>query len=303
MAYHGVSATEPIGHNSRFVSAARLEAELAGLQAVRGVRFVTLVELLEGKPDPDHACFALTFDDGYRGVMLHALPVLERLGIPATLFVTAAHAGSGADLPMLPADRVDLAALLGAEAFELGGDRFSLGSGREWSRESDGTTLKDLLWRCDRRFIADLAEALPIERTIPAELDDYWKLLTPDDIAQLGRHPLITIGSHGVSHASIEALEPDEATYELETSRTWLARTSGQPVDLFAFPHGTWSRTAVEQAASLGYRWQMAEGSKTEAGELAGTLANRLGNNYYLSSRMQIACLLAGGYDGRAIEP
>lgn len=35
----------------------------------------------------------LTFDDGHRGVLLHACPVLKRYGFPATLFVTTGAVG------------------------------------------------------------------------------------------------------------------------------------------------------------------------------------------------------------------
>jgi len=36
---------------------------------------------------------ALTFDDGYRGVLTHALPVLQRYRLPATVFVVTGHCG------------------------------------------------------------------------------------------------------------------------------------------------------------------------------------------------------------------
>jgi peptidoglycan/xylan/chitin deacetylase (PgdA/CDA1 family) len=39
---------------------------------------------------------AVTFDDGYTGVFEHAIPVLDALGIPATVFVVADAAGSNA---------------------------------------------------------------------------------------------------------------------------------------------------------------------------------------------------------------
>src|ERR671927_1504302 len=38
--------------------------------------------------------FHVTFDDGYRNV-LDAIPILERLGIPATVFVCAGYARDG----------------------------------------------------------------------------------------------------------------------------------------------------------------------------------------------------------------
>jgi len=44
----------------------------------------------------------ITFDDGHRGVFTHALPVLERLGFSATVFLTVGEAGPGGDDDALP---------------------------------------------------------------------------------------------------------------------------------------------------------------------------------------------------------
>ena len=66
----------------------------AGLLAIRdaGIRVVTLADLVSRlrrrEPLPRRAA-AITFDDGYRSVYEVALPVLERLSMPATVFVPA----------------------------------------------------------------------------------------------------------------------------------------------------------------------------------------------------------------------
>lgn len=41
---------------------------------------------------------AVTFDDGYRSILEHAVPVLERLGLPGTLFVPTDRLGRGEPL-------------------------------------------------------------------------------------------------------------------------------------------------------------------------------------------------------------
>ncbi len=58
-----------------------------------------------GRRLPGGRCFCLTFDDAYRDFRDAALPVLQRLRLPATLFVTAAASRErlpgGLDRPLL----------------------------------------------------------------------------------------------------------------------------------------------------------------------------------------------------------
>ena len=79
LGYHAVSAGWPI---SLAVKPAELERQVKWLLA-RGYRGTTLHDAVTSTGDRR---FAVTFDDGYRSVLLEGLPVLERLGVPATLF-------------------------------------------------------------------------------------------------------------------------------------------------------------------------------------------------------------------------
>jgi peptidoglycan/xylan/chitin deacetylase (PgdA/CDA1 family) len=68
----------------------------------RGVRFVSLDELvrrLNSGPDEEPRIAAVTFDDGWTDQYDHALPVLERLRVPATFFVTTEHLRHGREIP------------------------------------------------------------------------------------------------------------------------------------------------------------------------------------------------------------
>jgi peptidoglycan/xylan/chitin deacetylase (PgdA/CDA1 family) len=80
LSYHAVSPDWP---SPLAVLPQALEAQVAGLQR-RGYRAVTLEEAVVGRPSGD--VVALTFDDAYANVLEHGLPILERLGAPATIF-------------------------------------------------------------------------------------------------------------------------------------------------------------------------------------------------------------------------
>lgn len=89
LCYHSVS---PSWRAVLSVAPDVLEAQLTRLLE-RGFRPMTFCEAVDS--GPYEKALAVTFDDGYRSIREHALPVLSRLGIPGTLFVPTALMGAG----------------------------------------------------------------------------------------------------------------------------------------------------------------------------------------------------------------
>ena len=97
--YHHVAppqrVPDPADGDWRFcLSPEAFEWHLVALSA-RGYRFVGLdlmVRAIAQTGSPPDRCVAITFDDGWRDNHEFALPVLARLGAPATFFVTTAGA-------------------------------------------------------------------------------------------------------------------------------------------------------------------------------------------------------------------
>jgi peptidoglycan/xylan/chitin deacetylase (PgdA/CDA1 family) len=83
LCYHAVSATWP---HQLAVTPEALESQLS-LLLRRGYRPVDAAEAVTGEGKLLH----VTFDDAFTSV-LNALPVLERLGVPATVFVCTGYA-------------------------------------------------------------------------------------------------------------------------------------------------------------------------------------------------------------------
>lgn len=88
LSYHAVSERWPAALS---VTPSRLEAQLRLLLA-RGYRGRTFAEAVSGGGG---RVVAVTFDDGFRSVLEHALPVLTRLGLPGTVFVPTDFPGGG----------------------------------------------------------------------------------------------------------------------------------------------------------------------------------------------------------------
>lgn len=81
LSYHAVSERWPAALS---VTPERLETQLR-LIVSRGYRGRTFSDAVHG--DTGERVVAVTFDDAFRSVLDHALPILSRLGLPATVFV------------------------------------------------------------------------------------------------------------------------------------------------------------------------------------------------------------------------
>ena len=88
LCYHAVSGNWPAGFS---VPAEQIERQVAGLLD-RGYVRATFREAVVAPPAD--RTLSVTFDDAYRSVYDNARPVLESLGVPATVFVPTALVGS-----------------------------------------------------------------------------------------------------------------------------------------------------------------------------------------------------------------
>lgn len=101
----------------------------------------------------------------------------------------------------------------------------------------------------------------------PADVPDEWAWellngMTPQQVADCARHPLITVGSHTVTHPFLTRCEPQVLEHELVSSRQQLELMTGTPVDLFAYPTGDYDRRVIEAVQRAGYRYAFACNSK-----------------------------------------
>jgi len=225
-------------------------------------RFVSLDEigerLLNGLPF-DVPVAAVTFDDGYRDVYELALPVLERKGIPAAMFVVT-------DLVGRPAWQIhDKLYHLVAKAFRCWDDPRSkladllsdLGlPPQEFTRRSvtatPMTTVSALLPGLPQSDIRRVMTGL--ESSVGNGFHNVPLTVTWEMIADMRRRGF-TIGSHTQTHVSLPVESPDRAVAEIAQSKIDLERRLGERVDHFAYPGGHFNADIVNAVARGGYRF------------------------------------------------
>ncbi len=79
---------------------------------------------------------------------------------------------------------------------------------------------------------------IPFILFITKDLIGKPNFLTADQIIELAKDPLCTIGSHALHHKMFRYMTETEAMKELSESRQYLQHLTDRPVDCFAFPYG-----------------------------------------------------------------
>lgn len=119
LTYHDVSSD---ARSPFTITPSRLEEDLRWFLS-NGWRPLNLEEFrewIEGRRKLTTDSFLVTFDDGYAGLAEYAVPVLQRLGVPATMFVITGHLGPvdpGKEIPKLRPEEIAALARSGQVSF------------------------------------------------------------------------------------------------------------------------------------------------------------------------------------------
>jgi len=203
----------------------------------RRYRVLSLDDLCDEmeKPSRKEDAVVVTFDDGYRDLHTHALPVLRKYQIPATIFLPVACIEAG-EVPWY--DRIFLALkVFPKDEFEVVLDRprsFRLTSFRERLQAAAEIiqyfrTLPD-----DRR--KEYCKTFEGRVNLPlGELKD--RMLTWDQIRAMRREG-ISFGSHTMTHPAVSQLTESQLDTEVGDSKRILENRIGSSAVHFAYPFG-----------------------------------------------------------------
>lgn len=203
---------------------------------------------LHGWEESGQGFVLITFDDGYADIYSEAMPLLESYRMPCVIFVTAGFI----DREIEPyedrlADLVNCVSTLqtpdhGTLELRSGEDRAAA------FRKLHGTLKKGSL-KSRLRYMKTLSDM-----NVTAAHHPPPPFLTWAQIRELDRHPLVTIGAHGVSHVPLTRPAPWEAHRELILSRRRLEVELSRPVDMLAYPYGASSALTRGLARLAGYQ-------------------------------------------------
>lgn len=225
----GATSVENFDHQVRYIKKHFRAFTLRGL-----IRF----HREEGK-FPERAV-VITVDDGYRDFYTHALPVLVRHGLPATLYATTGFVNR--DLWLWP-DRISwllsrakespkhlLADLPYANDIQ-GFDNDAIK--QLWSKWVEhALTLDD---DDKHKFIDQLAQGMGV--AFPEDIPDEYAPVTWSELEEI-ENAGIEVGGHTVTHPSLGRVAYEQAEREISGSLAMLDEMLGIKERTFCYPNG-----------------------------------------------------------------
>lgn len=251
--YHYVSSEEREGRAIFPVSTRALAAQLELLR--RTYEFVSRDDLLAAvageRTLPEHGC-VVTFDDGLRCQYELALPVLERLGVPAIFFVPGKPLAEGRVLSVHKIhalrERLDDRRLL--ERLDVSADAIdpALAEAHYRYDTPEAARVKYLLNMALQPAERDAAVDVLFAEEFPDEAEFCRELyMGPEDIAALRG----SVGAHSYGHEPLTMLSASDLDRDLDRLGVLLEGAAGEPIRTFSYPHGTPGTVDVRVARAL----------------------------------------------------
>ena len=176
---------------------------------------------------------AITFDDGYLDNLIYALPLLKKHNIPATIFITTSFINSK---PILWWDLL-WKSLKNYRIIDINFNnnniKYKISS--YYERVNVYKKLRKFILSLNNedkdRFIKKICYI-----NFESDLFLNW-----DQVINLSKLDLITIGAHTMTHPPLSSLNENQAFKEIYNSKKILEKHINKKVNLFAYPFGSYN--------------------------------------------------------------
>lgn len=187
-----------------------------------------IANLRAGRLEPRSV--VITFDDGYFDALANARPLLDRYGLPATLFAISGFIGSPQELWW-----DELEQIIGDAA------KPEFDKVYEEALGMSAVDREQMLTGLCRNARGKVSQR------------DAYRGLTPEELLRLADGGLVEVGAHTVTHPSLPKLGRTVQRNEIRNSRAQLESILGSPVTSFSYPHGQAGEYAMAEVQAAGF--------------------------------------------------
>jgi len=206
------------------------------------------VEILNGTRALDRHYCVLTFDDGLRNNLTHALPVLRRHKAPGIFYLVTNQIELNEPFWF---DRLDFAIQSSAglvKEVEVFGEKVELNCSNQTEMKNTFLRIKNMAYRTGHSYDEVHNQLLKVIGELESHSgmslldiysDDPWsKVVDWQDVEAATADPYVTFGSHTVNHSLLGMLGEEEITYQLEHSKAQIEQHTNKNCVHFCYPNG-----------------------------------------------------------------
>ena len=220
----------------------------------RHFKIISVTELKSNRTANEKNRVILTFDDGFRNHAEVVAPILSEYGVPATFFVCSRSSVPGKYLWFAYLQALE--DQFQGKGFYFRGDFFDMSSER---RHDSIAQLRICLLTLEPHPMA-MYEA--IESELPGledfisgqRLSDCYAGMTAEQLNELSRDPLFSVGVHTLDHPLLSKCKSAEACRQILDNKKWIERIIAKPCESIAYPSGDYNADVLENCRQLGFR-------------------------------------------------
>jgi len=220
--------------------------------------------LLESDHPLEKQYCVITFDDGLRNNLTHALPILRRYQVPAIMYLVTDQIEREEPYWF---DRLDYALQQSAakiNSIKVFGKAIDIVNNNRKELKETFLRIKNAAYKTQHSYAEIHRELLRVIVELEAQSgkslldiyqDDPWsKVASWSDIESAASEQDILIGSHTVDHSLLGMISDEEMKYQLKASKETLEQHTGKPCLHFCYPNGSLNPKAPEYLKLVGYK-------------------------------------------------
>ncbi len=239
-------------HESLEVSPEYLE-NLIQFFKKRNYQFLSLDDVmnLKHQPKPVKKFVVFTFDDGYIDNLTVAYPILKKHSIPFTIYVATNMPDGNAIVWWYLLE--DLVVENAEVSLKVDGMEGVFKTDTVKNKEISFNQIRSRLAKADAVTLKSLVESLFHDRKEAIAAKARELSLSWEQIKELSKDPLVTIGAHTVNHLPLDSLSYDKSKFEILESKKIIEDHILTEVKHFCYPIGSYGKKEVEIMRTSGY--------------------------------------------------
>lgn len=194
----------------------------------------------------------ITFDDGFKNNFDTAIPVLEKYAANAIFFISSRHIESD---EILWFQYLKLFSF-----FYTDPDRYvkSLQIA-EVSNFNEYRNQLTSLFDQPNSLYSSLTKFPGLETFLTKfQIDDWAKGMTKDNLRQISKRSLFTLGIHTEDHPYLTRCTKNEIFEQIQKNKIFLEELTNTTIDTIAYPIGDYNEVVIEVCKKLGINWGFA---------------------------------------------